>query len=130
MAKLAKQSMTVHDKALGIDRRLIEGQPIPPDLVEAYEEAGGTVEDSDPSQPVSLVGGPVVKATEDATIEIDTYGVKSLRKVFAGEVVAPDLVEAYRAHTGQSRSKAEVPDRSVDERADSVRTSPRQRAKS
>jgi hypothetical protein len=36
---IAEKTMIVHDDALGIDRRLIEGQRVPPDLVDAYNAA-------------------------------------------------------------------------------------------
>lgn len=101
--RIAKQSMTLTDKALGIDRRVIEGQPIPPDLEEQYEEAGGSFEDNDTMRQPSLVGGPVVKATQDTTVTIDTYGVPSERKIFAGENVPIDLQDAYREATGQAK---------------------------
>ena len=38
---VAKETVVVHDEALGIDRRVLEGKPVPPDLVEAYEKATG-----------------------------------------------------------------------------------------
>lgn len=38
---VAKSTQTVTDENLGFDRKVVEGQPVPPDLVEAYEGAGG-----------------------------------------------------------------------------------------
>jgi hypothetical protein len=37
---IATEDRTVHDEALGIDRKVFAGQPVPPDLVDAYNEAG------------------------------------------------------------------------------------------
>lgn len=114
MPKIAQKSMTIPDKGLGIDRTVIEGQPVPPDLLESYEEAGGTVKDSDPSQPTSLVAGPVVKATEDTVVDLEVAGVMVQRKVFAGEKVPPDLVDAYRKATSGETTSETKPTEPVD----------------
>lgn len=36
MTEIASETKIVHDKNMGIDRKVIAGQPIPPDLVDAY----------------------------------------------------------------------------------------------
>jgi hypothetical protein len=38
---IATETKIVHDPVLDIDRQVIAGQPVPPDLVEAYQDAGG-----------------------------------------------------------------------------------------
>jgi hypothetical protein len=38
---IATQDLVVHDDALGIDRHLFAGQPVPPDLLDAYRKATG-----------------------------------------------------------------------------------------
>lgn len=53
----------------------------------------------------NLDGGDVtpVRATQDATVtQIIAHGVEIQRKVFAGEMVPPDLVDAYAEATGES----------------------------
>lgn len=38
---IAVKTVVVHDDQLGIDRKVIVGQPVPPDLVEPYREKVG-----------------------------------------------------------------------------------------
>lgn len=38
---IANKDIIVHDEQLGIDRKLFAGQPVPPDLVDAYADATG-----------------------------------------------------------------------------------------
>jgi hypothetical protein len=38
---IATETKIVHDPVLDIDRQVIAGQPVPPDLVDAYKAAGG-----------------------------------------------------------------------------------------
>jgi hypothetical protein len=38
---IATETKIVHDPVLDIDRQVIAGQPVPPDLVDAYQAAGG-----------------------------------------------------------------------------------------
>lgn len=37
---IATETVVVHDDTLNIDRRVVEGQPVPRDLVNAYEGRG------------------------------------------------------------------------------------------
>lgn len=39
---IATEDKTVHDDVLGIDRLVFAGQPVPPDLVDAYKAQGGS----------------------------------------------------------------------------------------
>jgi hypothetical protein len=41
MANVASKDVIVHDPNLDIDRLVVAGQPVPPDLVEAYENKTG-----------------------------------------------------------------------------------------
>lgn len=59
----------------------------------------------------NLRGGDVapVRATQDATVtQIIEHGVEIQRKVFAGEMVPPDLVDAYADATGDRVSSADT----------------------
>jgi hypothetical protein len=38
---IATKDVVVHDDNMGIDRKVFAGQPVPPDLVDAYFEATG-----------------------------------------------------------------------------------------
>lgn len=38
---MATETVIVHDDNLNIDRRVILGQPVPPDLIDAYREKVG-----------------------------------------------------------------------------------------
>ena len=87
--KIATQDKVVHDDVLGIDRRVIAGAPIPPDLEEAYDKAGGKAEDAPPVE-----SGTVI-ATETTVIHDDAIGID--RRVIEGAPVPPDLVEAYES---------------------------------
>lgn len=46
---IAKEDLIVHDEQLGIDRKVFAGQPVPADLVDAYEKATGTGKKDDDS---------------------------------------------------------------------------------
>lgn len=100
---IATEDQIVHDDALGIDRKLVAGQPVPPDLVEAYREAGGDVpDDYDPSS-VQRVGTPnddVVVAKKDVIVHDDQLNID--RKIVAGQPVPADLRKAYAEETGES----------------------------
>jgi hypothetical protein len=41
---IATETKIVHDPDLDIDRLVLAGQPVPPDLVEAYTSEGGSVD--------------------------------------------------------------------------------------
>lgn len=116
MAKIATEDKTVHDDVLGIDRRVFAGTEIPPDLEEAYEEAGGGTTDREPA-PSGVVIATSDLVVHDEALEID-------RKIIAGQPVPPDLLDAYAEQTGDDVSAtAEEPsvavasydDQSVDE---------------
>jgi hypothetical protein len=56
----------------------------------------------------NLTGGDLkpVRATEDRTVtQIIEHGVEVQRKVFAGEMVPPDLIEAYEKAGAKSFTK-------------------------
>ena len=38
---IATKDVVVHDDAIGIDRKLFAGQPVPPNLVDTYQKATG-----------------------------------------------------------------------------------------
>lgn len=43
---IASETQIVHDDTLNIDRQVLAGQPVPPDLLEAYADAVGTSVDA------------------------------------------------------------------------------------
>jgi hypothetical protein len=98
---IATKDLVVEDKAMGINRKLFAGQPVPPDLVEAYKAEGGEVpEDYDPAAPQSAKPseGQVV-ATRDVVVEDKAMGIN--RKLFKGQLVPADLHQAYADATGE-----------------------------
>jgi hypothetical protein len=103
---IATDDRIVHDKALGIDRKVLAGQPVPPELVDAYNDDGGETK-PDNGQP-SLVTGlqttePVI-ATDDRIVHDEALGIN--RKVFAGQQVPPELVGAYQEAGGDIASSS------------------------
>jgi hypothetical protein len=55
---IAKEDMIVHDDALNIDRKIIAGQPVPPDLLEAYEQHTGTSRTKDDESKSKAIRAP------------------------------------------------------------------------
>lgn len=43
---IASKDVVVHDDTLNIDRKVVAGQPVPPDLVDAYESEVGSKKSS------------------------------------------------------------------------------------
>lgn len=50
---IAKQDCIVHDNDLQIDRQIIAGQPVPPDLLDAYAEKTGEKLEEEQNPPVA-----------------------------------------------------------------------------
>lgn len=100
MAPTATHTKIVRDDSIGIDRRVVAGQPIPPDLVEAYETAGGEASPI-PSQTGAVIAQRTVDV-EDPVLDIN-------RRVIAGTPVPPDLVEAYKAKVGDTDDEPAEP---------------------
>lgn len=94
MSNIATETKIVHDDNLGIDRQVIAGTEIPPDLRDAYENAGGGTTDQEPGQPGETI------ATEDRVVHDEQLGID--RKIVAGQPVPPDLVDAYEAAGGKT----------------------------
>lgn len=66
---IATESLIVHDDALNIDRQLIAGQPVPPDLIDAYRATVGDTqaatdpgEDARATQPAAPASKPGAKS--------------------------------------------------------------------
>ena len=103
MAQIATHDVIVHDENLGIDRKVFAGQPVPPDLVEAYEKAGGGTEELTEQAEQRIRGfdaGEQVIASSDVIVHDDVLGID--RKLIAGQPVPPDLVDAYNAVGGET----------------------------
>jgi hypothetical protein len=73
---IATETVVVHDENLGIDRRVIAGQPVPPDLVAAYQAKTGGAATSQPGDPSAgadtgeVLTGDALKARA-AELDID-----------------------------------------------------------
>lgn len=116
---VATETVVVHDDNLSIDRRIIAGQPVPPDLVAAYRNVVGDERaDANPGDPAAEIGAPYeppVDPTDDRVVgdyedsnaetleaevarrraagrEIDVEGTGS-----GGNVVKADLVAALKS---------------------------------
>lgn len=110
MAKIATKDKIVRDPVMGIDRRVLAGQEVPPDLLVAYEEAGGEISSSRPSSPGRVI------AAETVTLRDEALGID--RRVIAGLPVPPDLIDAYHDQVGEAAEDDpdENPDDKVGER--------------
>jgi hypothetical protein len=62
---IASDTKIVHDPALDIDRQVIAGQPVPPDLVDAYNDAGGSTTST--SAPAGAVDSSTAPSGEELT---------------------------------------------------------------
>ena len=100
MAEIAKTDLIVRDEATGVDRQVLAGQPVRPELLDAYRAAGGETETgANEVRPARYTDGrgdehelPI--ATETAVVK-DAIGVD--RQIVAGTPVPPELLEAYQA---------------------------------
>lgn len=89
---IATENVIVHDDVLGIDRQLIAGQPVPPDLVDAYTAKIG------PSAAAQSPGGDLDGMTvEDLQTLADERGVTVEGTGKDGNVLKADLVQALSA---------------------------------
>lgn len=103
MPEIAKTDQVVHDPAMGTDRQVLAGQPVPPELLDAYREAGGETSESDPAAPQRVRISddvPSVVASRDVVVHDDAMGID--RQIVAGTRVPPDLLEAYAKETGEN----------------------------
>ena len=107
MGKIATEDKTVHDDALGIDRRVFAGTEVPADLEEAYDKAGGGTADRPPDP------SGVVIASSDEVVHDEALGID--RKVLAGQPVPPDLVDAYTGDTVEESAGGSYDSQTVDE---------------
>lgn len=89
---IAAKTLVVHDEAIGIDRQLIAGQPVPPDLVDAYHaEIGEAAEDS------AQGPGYDAESVEDLQAEADRRELSVEGTGSNGNVLKKDLVAALQA---------------------------------
>jgi hypothetical protein len=103
MPEIAKTDQVVRDQVMGIDRQVLAGQPVPPELLDAYHEAGGETTESNPAAPQRVrISDNVasVVASRDVVVHDDAMGID--RQIIAGTRVPPDLLEAYAKETGES----------------------------
>ena len=90
--KIASDDRTVTDPNTGVERKVFAGTEIPPDLLDAYEQAGGASTDRPPTAPGEVIASSTMTVTDPAT------GVE--RRLLEGQPVPPDLVDAYSDATG------------------------------
>jgi hypothetical protein len=99
MTKIATKDLVVRDEALGIERNVLAGQPIPPDI-----EAGGDSDDVPANQSLRfrLDGSdePLPIAVRDMVVHDDNIGID--RQIKGGQAVPPDLIDAYNAEIGNA----------------------------
>lgn len=88
---IASESCIVHDDALGIDRQIVAGQPVPPDLVDAYQaKTGDTSASAAPTVDDNLESATVDELKAEAErrgIEVEGTGAN-------GRVTKDDLLKA------------------------------------
>jgi hypothetical protein len=103
MPEIAKTDQVVHDQVMGTDRQVLAGQPVPPELLDAYHEAGGETTESNPAAPQRVrISDDVasVVASRDVVVHDDAMGID--RQIIAGTRVPPDLLDAYAKETGET----------------------------
>jgi hypothetical protein len=108
---IATESTIVHDPLLDIDRQLIAGQPVPPDLVDAYRaKVGPQTADQDPGQAArdELTGSSDNTGdryddlkVDELQARADDLGLEVTGTGTNGKVVRADLIAALRANDGQ-----------------------------
>jgi hypothetical protein len=89
---IATEDAIVHDDVLGIDRKVFAGQPVPPDLVEAYQGGARAGDGSDPVDYDAESVEELEKLVADRKLEVKGTGAD-------GNVVKADLVKALQAPT-------------------------------
>jgi uncharacterized small protein (DUF1192 family) len=82
---IATEDLVVHDEVLGIDRKIVAGQPVPPDLIEPYRKAGG--EASNDENYSDLTVDELQARADQLGVEVDGTGAD-------GKVLKKDLVAA------------------------------------
>jgi hypothetical protein len=87
---IATEDAIVHDDVLGIDRKVFAGQPVPPDLVEAYQGGARAGDGSDPVDYDAESVEELEKRVADRKLEVKGTGKD-------GNVVKADLVKALQA---------------------------------
>ena len=93
---IATETLIVHDDALGIDRQLLAGQPVPLDLIEPYRNAVGDEQAS--KTPADDAADEITsKSVEDLQKLADERGVSVQGTGANGNVVKGDLLKALQA---------------------------------
>lgn len=105
MTEIATKTLIVPGPVPGSGTRIIKGQPVPPDLVDAYNEAGGNIEDQQDSVEPRIHGfsDDVVIAGKTRLVFDKAMGIH--RRVIKGQPVPPDLVDAYNSGKGGAAAK-------------------------
>lgn len=99
MTEFATTTEVVRDPNLDIDRKVVKGTQIPPDLLEAYQALGETEEPESSTNPaIRGLSADVVIAGSTLVVHDDVLDID--RKIVKGTAVPPDLLAAYAAATG------------------------------
>jgi hypothetical protein len=96
----ANESVTVRDPNLGIMRKVIAGQPVPPELEAAYRDAvGDDVADQQPGEAAddNRVDYDAWSA-DDVAAEVERLGLEVEGTGANGNVTKADRVKALKAH--------------------------------
>jgi hypothetical protein len=96
---IATEDKIVHDDALNIDRKVFAGQPVPPDLVDAYNGGTRASDGSDAQGEAIDYGSWDVDDLESKAKELGVYD--DIEGTGAnGNVVKADLVKALSDANG------------------------------
>jgi hypothetical protein len=107
---IAAENVIVHDDNLEIDRIVIAGQPVPPDLVDAYhEKVGHKAEEpvADAHSDDSSSSNYADQTVEDLRAEADRRELEVEGTGKDGNVVKKDLVAALEASDADAAAEVE-----------------------
>lgn len=103
---IATENLIVHDDLMGIDRQLIAGQPVPPDLIDAYRAKVGDVKAAQDGGEAAREDPPVTNpealdvngmSLDELQAEADRRGLTVEGTGKDGNVLKADLVKALSA---------------------------------
>jgi hypothetical protein len=93
---VASQNATVLDPNLGIHRKVVAGQPVPPELVEAYQQTTGDTT-AGPAEPGAGKIDYNSWPADDVEAEVERLGLEVVGTGANGNVTKADRVKALEA---------------------------------